>query len=127
MTRTKKAEPKTQNPVPRSIDGNHDHRLIVYGTLAPGGIYHYLLADLPGTWEPCVIRGYMGAYWGFKTFHYDENGPEHQAWLLTSEALPQKFPELDAFDGEPYRRTLIPARLGGRRVLANIYAGQRLE
>ena len=31
-------------------------------------------------------------------------GPEHPAWLLTSPALPEKFPELDAFEGEPYRR-----------------------
>ncbi len=105
---------------------NPDERLIVYGTLVPGGMYHYLLADLPGTWEPCVIRGFMGEYWGFKAFQYDENGPEHPAWLLTSPALPEKFPELDAFEGEPYRRIIILARVGLRRVLAHIYAAREL-
>ena len=98
--------------------------MIVYGTLVPGGMYHDLLADLPGTWEKCVIRGDMGEYWGFMAFRYDAGGPEHPAWLLTSAALPQKFPELDAFEGEPYRRVIIPARLGIRRVLANIYEGR---
>ncbi len=102
-------------------EDNPDERLIVYGTLVPGGMYHYLLADLPGAWEKCVICGHMGEYWGFKAFQYDENGPEHPAWLLTSPDLPQKFPELDAFEGEPYRRRVIPAQLGLSRVLAHIY------
>jgi gamma-glutamylcyclotransferase (GGCT)/AIG2-like uncharacterized protein YtfP len=104
----------------KSLD-NLDESLIVYGTLAPGGRYHYLLADLPGTWVKCVIRGQMGEVWGFKAFRYDENGPEHQAWLVTSKALPQKFPELDDFEGEAYRRRVISARVGRRRVWAHIY------
>ncbi len=106
---------------------NPDHRLIVYGTLAPGEVNHYLLAELPGTWERCVIRGRLGEYWGFKTFQYDQNGPEHRAWLLTSPDLPRKFPELDAFEGEGYRRVVIPARVGRRLVLAQVYAGKYLE
>jgi hypothetical protein len=109
------------------VKSGADHpekKLIVYGTLVPGGMYHYLVADLPGTWEQCVIRGHMGEYWGFKSFQYDEHGPEHPAWLLTSEALPEMFPELDAFEGEPYRRVVIPVRVGIRRVRANVYEGR---
>ena len=102
------------------------HRLIVYGTLVPGGRYHYLLADLPGTWEKCVIKGHMGVYWGYKSFIYDEAGAEQEAWLFTSPALPEVFPELDSFEGEGYRRTIIPAQVGERRVLANIYEGKTL-
>jgi hypothetical protein len=113
--------------MPRPVDDNPGQRLIVYGTLVPGGMYHYLLADLPGTWERCVIRGFMGEYWGFMAFQYDEAAPEHPAWLLTSPGLPQKFPELDEFEGEPYRRIIIPARVGIRRVRANIYTGKFLE
>jgi gamma-glutamylcyclotransferase (GGCT)/AIG2-like uncharacterized protein YtfP len=106
---------------------NPDERLIVYGTLVPGGMYHHLLADLPGTWEPCLIRGHMAEYWGFKAFRYDEHGSEQPAWLLTSKALPQKFPELDAFEGEGYCRRIIPARVGLRRVRAHIYEGKYFE
>jgi gamma-glutamylcyclotransferase (GGCT)/AIG2-like uncharacterized protein YtfP len=106
---------------------NPEERLIVYGSLAPGGIYHFLLADLPGTWEKCLIRGRLGEYWGFKAFRYAEDGPEHPAWLLTSQALPAKFPELDRFEGVPYRRTIIPARVGRRRVRAYVYEGQLVD
>ncbi|MFH1595641.1 MAG: gamma-glutamylcyclotransferase [Pseudomonadota bacterium] len=98
-----------------------EHRLIVYGSLAPGEMYHFLLADLPGTWEQCVIRGRLGEYGGFKAFKYDRVGPEHGAWLFTSQALPEKFSELDDFEGAGYRRLVIPARVGRRRVLANVY------
>jgi hypothetical protein len=69
----------------------------------------------------------MGEYWGFKAFQYDAGGPEHEAWLLTSRALPERFPELDAFEGEPYRRTIIPVQLGRRRVLANVYEGKEID
>jgi hypothetical protein len=90
-------------------------------------MYHYLLADLAGTWEQCVIRGHMGEYWGFLAFRFDEHGPEHPAWLFTSKALPQKFPELDAFEGEAYQRRLIPARVGIRWVRAQRYEGKYLD
>ncbi len=111
----------------RPLDENPDHCLIVYGSLAPEGRYHFLLADLAGTWEPCVRRGQMGDYLGFKSFRYDPGGPEHRAWLFTSQALPERFPELDDFEGEPYCRTVIPARVGRRRVRANIYERQGLD
>lgn len=101
--------------------------MIVYGTLVPGGMYHYLLADLPGAWERCVIRGYMGEYWGFKAFQYDEHGPEHPAWLFSSPQLPPLLPDLDAFEGEAYERRLIPAQVGDRWVMAQIYAGKSAD
>ena len=103
---------------------NPEEKLIVYGSLVPGGLYHFLLADLPGTWEQCLIRGRMGEYWGFKAFHYDGEGPEHPAWLLTSQALPGIFPELDDFEGEGYERIIIPARVNGGWVRAQVYAGK---
>ncbi len=73
------------------------------------------------TWEQCVIRGRLEESGGFKAFQYDRVGPEHGAWLFTSQALPEKFPELDDFEGAGYRRLVIPARVGRRRVLANVY------
>ena len=106
--------------------GNPEEQLIVYGSLVPGGLYHFLLADLPGTWEQCLIRGRMGEYWGFRTFHYDAAGPEHPAWLLTSPALPGIFPELDDFEGDNYERIIIPARLDDRWVIAQVYAGKQV-
>lgn len=105
------------------ISDNPEERLIVYGSLAPGGPNNFMLARLEGTWQRCLIRGRMGKHRGFKVFQYDPDGEEHQAWLFSSAALPEKFPDLDDFEGHEYRRTLIPVRIGDEEILAHIYEG----
>ena len=102
---------------------NPETRLIVYGSLAPGGVNAFMLAGLVGEWHPCVIRGRMGTYLGFKSFRYDPQGPEHPAWLLESAEIPRIIPELDDFEGEAYERRIIPARVNGGWVRAQVYAG----
>lgn len=109
------------------ISDNPAERLIVYGSLAPGGPNNFMLARLEGAWQKCTIRGRMGKYRGFKVFRFDPDGDEHQAWLFSSPALPEKFPDLDDFEGDEYRRTLIPVRIGGEEILANIYEGLYLD
>ncbi|MBW1991368.1 MAG: gamma-glutamylcyclotransferase [Deltaproteobacteria bacterium] len=105
------------------ISENPEERLIVYGSLAPGGPNNFLLARLEGTWIRCVIRGRMGRYRGFKVFRFDPEGEEHQAWLFSSPALPARYPVLDDFEGDEYRRTLIPALVDGQEIQAYIYEG----
>jgi Gamma-glutamyl cyclotransferase, AIG2-like len=102
-------------------------RLIVYGSLAPGEVNAFMLAGLPGEWRPCCIRGHLGAYLGFKSFRYDPRGLEHPAWLLVSAALPRIIPELDDFEGEAYERRIIPARVDGRWVMAQVYEGRYVD
>jgi hypothetical protein len=102
---------------------NPETRLIVYGSLAPGEANAFMLAGLVGEWRPCSIRGRMGVYRGFKSFRYDPQGPEHPAWLIESADLPRFIPELDDFEGEAYGRRLIPARVNGRWVTAQVYEG----
>jgi gamma-glutamylcyclotransferase (GGCT)/AIG2-like uncharacterized protein YtfP len=109
------------------ISESPEERLIVYGSLAPGGPNNFLLARLEGLWMKCVIRGRMGKYRGFKVFRFDPDGEEHQAWLFNSPALPRKFPDLDEFEGHEYRRSLIPASVDGQEILAYIYEGLYLE
>ena len=101
-----------------------EQRLIAYGTLVPGGKYFHLVKDLAGTWQPCVIRGHMGTYRGYKSFKWNPEGPPHSAWLLTSPELPLKLPELDGFEGQAYSRRLIPAQVGSCVIMANIYEGK---
>ena len=67
---------------------DHPTRLIVYGSLAPGGANAFLLAGSGGEWHHCRIRGQLGTYQDFKSFRYDPQGPEHPAWLLESPDLP---------------------------------------
>ena len=104
-----------------------EENLIVYGSLAPGEANHFLLASLIGEWHRCQIRGHLGHYRGFKSFRYDPEGPEHPAWLLMSPELPRVIADLDDFEGEEYERCVIPARLGDRWVMAQVYAGKYCE
>ena len=102
-------------------------KLIVYGSLAPGGANAFLLAGLVGEWYPCRIRGRMGVFRGFKSFRHDPEGPEHPAWLLVSAELPRVISELDDFEGEEYERCIIAARVNHRWVMAQIYTGKYVD
>jgi gamma-glutamylcyclotransferase (GGCT)/AIG2-like uncharacterized protein YtfP len=104
-----------------------EHRLIVYGSLAPGEVNNFLLAGLEGDWEKCIIRGHMDLYRGFKVFKYDPQGEAHLVWLFSSSLLPGKFTDLDDFEGEEYQRVIIPALVGDRVILAYVYQGKSLD
>jgi hypothetical protein len=104
-----------------------ENRLIVYGSLAPGESNAFMLARVEGDWHRCIIRGHMGRFRGFKSFRYDPEGPEHEAWLLESPELPRVYPDLDDFEGEEYRRIVIPARVASRCLLAQVYEGRYFD
>ena len=109
------------------MSDNPETRLIVYGSLAPGGVNAFMLVGLAGEWHPCRIRGRMGAYRGFKSFRYDPQGLEHPAWLLESSELPRVISELDDFEGEEYSRRVIPAQVNNRWVMAQVYEGRYVD
>jgi gamma-glutamylcyclotransferase (GGCT)/AIG2-like uncharacterized protein YtfP len=113
------------SPLPLALLLSHpEERLIVYGTLVPGGQYHHLLADLAAAWERCTIRGSLGSYRGYPSFKWNPAGQPHPAWLVTSPQLPGKFRQLDYFEGRAYTRRLIPAETGRGLVIAYIYEGK---
>ncbi len=109
------------------LGGDPEQRLVVYGSLAPGGVNNFILARLGGSWHRCTIRGRIRMYRGFRAFKYDPQGEEQSAWLFTSEALPDKFPDLDDFEGDDYRRILIPVNVAGQEILAHVYEGKYVE
>jgi hypothetical protein len=106
---------------------NPETKLIVYGSLAPGGVNAFMLAGLVGEWHPCRIRGRMGTFQGFKSFRYDPKGAEHPAWLFSSAELHRVISDLDDFEGEAYARVVIPVRVSGRWVMAQVYAGKYVD
>lgn len=106
---------------------NSDHRLAVYGSLAPGKSNHHQLDGLGGGWQPGMVRGWLvesgwGAAQGFPGLRPDAMGPEVMVQLFTSEDLPDHWERLDAFEGDEYERVIVDVDLGTYRVQANLYA-----
>jgi gamma-glutamylcyclotransferase (GGCT)/AIG2-like uncharacterized protein YtfP len=103
------------------------HRLFVYGTLAPGRPNEYVLADVPGEWEPATVTGTLlqegwGAAVGYPGIVLEENGAEINGFLFSSENLAEHWARLDEFEGEGYERVLTTVKLeDGTAVDAYIY------
>ena len=106
-----------------------DHRLAVYGTLAPGQPNHHHLSDLAGDWiGGGAVTGTLealgwGADMGFPALRWSPDGAEVAVQLFVSKELPAHWPRLDEFEGEQYLRRLVPVRFADGRVeVANLYA-----
>ena len=104
-----------------------DHRLAVYGTLAPGRSNHRELAGLTGEWRTGRICGRLiaegwAATEGYPAFFVDPLAPPIEIQLFESADLPQHWRRLDAFEGPHYRRTAISVSIGDEMIEAWIYA-----
>ena len=89
-----------------------DERLVVYGTLAPGQPHHSLVADLQGTWTEGFVRGHLtqvgwGATQGYPALRPAADAPCVRAFLLESDKLPDRWAELDEFEGTEYQRVIV--------------------
>ena len=106
-------------------------RLFVYGTLAPGRPNHHVLAGIPGTWEPAVLRGTLhdegwGAALGSPGIVPGPDGDEVEGFILTAESLEKHWPMLDEFEGDGYERVEVVVRVAGDRELAAFVYALRL-
>lgn len=106
------------------------HRLAVYGSLAPGEVNHPRLAPLRGTWRPGTVRGDLhpvgwGMTYGFPALVWRGDGPRVPVQLFESDDLPAHWARLDAFEGDAYRRIVVPVEVEGARLDANIYVLNR--
>ena len=102
--------------------------LIVYGSLAPGGPNHGLLANLNGEWQKGWVTGELlergwSAAMSYPALRWCPEGPEIDAFLFRSEKLPEMWQRLDEFEGLEYRRIWAPFwGAGGDVVVGNVYA-----
>ena len=103
-------------------------RLFVYGTLAPGRPNHHILEDVPGTWQPAVLRGNLhdegwGAALGSPGIVPSPDGADVEGFVFSAESLEQHWQRLDAFEGDGYERVEVTVRLsGGEELDAFVYA-----
>jgi len=101
--------------------------LFVYGSLAPGHPNAHLLAPLKGTWKRGTVIGFLHnksvengyQYYGIEL---DRHGGPVQGLLFSSPRLEAFWPELDAFEGEDFKRSVTEVTLsGGKTLNAYIY------
>ncbi len=103
------------------------HRLAVYGSLAPGKKNHHMMTGMQGIWRKATLRGSLldrgwGAGEGFPGFVWDGAETAIAAQVFTSNDLPQHWQRLDKFEGEEYRRVLVPVEIeGGEIEICNVY------
>ena len=100
-------------------------RLVAYGTLAPGQANHQVVAGLSGNWETCTLRGSIEPSRDLPVFSWNPGGMELDAHLFTSSQLPNSWARIDAFEGEAYKRRLVPARTETGIAIANVYLASR--
>lgn len=94
--------------------------LAVYGTLAPGRSNHGELAMCPGTWLDGAVNGRL-VQRDYPFLTPDALAPAISVQLLRSEALRAHWAQLDAFEGDEYRRVLVPVRTDRGVFVANVY------
>lgn len=103
-------------------------RLIAYGSLAPGGPNHGLLAGLEGEWTQGSVTGELmeqgwSAAMSYPALRWCPEGERIPAFLFVSDGLPELWTRLDTFQGLEYQRILVPFRdRDGEVVVGNVYA-----
>ena len=106
-----------------------NHKLAVYGSLAPGRSNHSQLQDIRGTWYSGLsVTGELrhqgwGSDIGYPGFRWSESGNEIPVQLFVSDELPEHWSRLDDFEGPEYLRVLVPVKSAGIiTTVANLYA-----
>jgi gamma-glutamylcyclotransferase (GGCT)/AIG2-like uncharacterized protein YtfP len=103
-------------------------KLIVYGSLAPGGPNHGLLSRLDGEWKKGWVTGELmergwGAAMGYPALRWCPEGGHIDAFLLVSDELPGFWKRLDQFEGLEYSRIWAPFWTpDGEISVGNVYA-----
>jgi len=103
-------------------------RLVVYGSLAPGGPNHGILAELNGVWRKGWINGELleqgwSAAMSYPALRWCPEGGTIEAHLLVSEDLPGIWKRLDEFEGLEYQRIWAPFWTAeGEVSVGNVYA-----
>lgn len=99
-----------------------DSKLLVYGTLAPGGANHSVLSSVSGRWVKCTTWGQLDNRNGLPLLQWAPGGPPVSAQLLVSPELKQNWERLDRFEGSAYRRHLVVAVTEDGVTVANCYS-----
>ena len=104
-----------------------DHRLAVYGTLAPDEPNHHQMDGMAGEWSPGIVRGRLfmvgwGGEMGYPGIELDPDGQEVSVQVFESADLPDHWERLDRFEGPGYQRVAVEVLTAAGPIEAQIYA-----
>ncbi|MEO8028874.1 MAG: gamma-glutamylcyclotransferase family protein, partial [Bryobacteraceae bacterium] len=113
--------------VPAELLRGAGSKLAVYGSLAPGKANHDRLGGMLGAWRSATVRGHLrnsgwGAAVGFPGLVWDPEGPEVDVAIFESPGLPDRWADLDQFEGPDYRRILVTISSGDEVTVCSLYA-----
>jgi gamma-glutamylcyclotransferase (GGCT)/AIG2-like uncharacterized protein YtfP len=102
------------------------HRLVTYGTLAPGRPNHHQLDGLEGRWSDGQVYGTLvdagwGASLGYRALVLDPEGSAIDVQVFESADLPAHWSRLDDFEGPGYQRVVTTVRTPAGDLDASIY------
>jgi gamma-glutamylcyclotransferase (GGCT)/AIG2-like uncharacterized protein YtfP len=102
------------------------HRLAIYGTLAPGESNHDQVSMIRGDWRQGTVRGWLsaegwGLTFGFPGLRLDPAGEVIKVQVLEAANLPDHWPRHDAFEGEEYLRFETCVETPNGRIDACVY------
>jgi gamma-glutamylcyclotransferase (GGCT)/AIG2-like uncharacterized protein YtfP len=104
----------------RALTAGASSRLATYGSLQPGGQHHDLVAHL-GVLGAGIIRGDLTDWEGYPVLAPRADGGEVRA-VVYGGVNDARWSELDAFEGDKYRRELVLVELGhGGSMIATCY------
>ncbi|MEJ2147653.1 MAG: gamma-glutamylcyclotransferase, partial [Acidobacteriota bacterium] len=89
-------------------------KLFSYGTLAPGQRNHEVVSGLGGSWQTCGAYGQLDDVGGLQVFRWNPVGPRIKGQLLVSPDLPERWSQLDQFEGDSYKRRWITVAVDAR-------------
>lgn len=103
-----------------------NHRLAIYGTLAPGETNHHEISMIEGAWLRGIVRGWLsadgwGLTFGFPGMRLDPEGDEIHVQVLESADVPDHWDRLDTFEGEEYERVEACVETPNGRINACVY------
>ena len=110
----------------KMVTVNAEHRLVTYGTLAPGRPNHHQLASLEGRWIPAIVRGDLvrqgwAAEAGYLALVLNPHGAPIEVQVFESADLPAHWHRLDDFEGTEYRRVVATVETDNGPMQASIY------
>ena len=99
-----------------------NNKLIVYGTLMRNKINNNFIEEINAEYQKINIWGYIEHINDLPYYTFSISNKETiEAELITNVDLKDKFDKLDRFEGNSYRRILVPFKIDNNILVGNIY------